>query len=62
MKTRRTLYAITVDDVVNVSKEINIPFSPKNLHFIEDKIGDFFGSQWYDAVDYALTELKAHHY
>ncbi len=58
MKKEKVLYAITVEDVINVSNEINTPFVEKDLHFIEDKIGDFFGSQWRDAVEYALKELS----
>lgn len=58
MKKEKVLYAVTVEDVVNVSNEINISFVEKDLYFIEDKIGDFFGSQWYEAIEYALRELK----
>ena len=58
MNKDKILYSITSEDVINVSEEIKISISSKDLQFIEDKIGDFFGSQWYDAVEYALTELK----
>lgn len=58
MKKQKVLYAITVEDIINVSKEENIPFSEKNIDFIADKIGDFLGNYWYDAVEYGLQELK----
>ncbi len=58
MKIQKILYAITVEDVLTVSKENNLPFTEQDMAFIEDKIGDFFGSYWYDAVEYALQELK----
>lgn len=58
MKKEKVLYAVTVEDVVNISNEINIPFVENDLYFIEDKIGNFFGSQWHEAVEYALRELK----
>lgn len=54
----KILYAITTDDVLTVSEENEIPFAEKDLHFIEYKIGDFFGDRWHDAVEYALRELK----
>lgn len=54
----KILYAITVEDVETVSEDMEIPFTQKDLRFIEDQIGDFFGSQWRDAVEYALEELK----
>lgn len=58
MKKERILYAITVADVIDVAREIHIRFSERDLDFIREKIGDYFGSQWYDAVEYSLTELK----
>ncbi|GEM_PF-3760465 len=30
----------------------------KDLYFIENKIGDFFGDRWHDAIEYALMELE----
>lgn len=30
----------------------------KNLQFIEEKLSDFIGDKWYDAVLYALNELQ----
>ncbi len=59
MNAEQILYAITVEDVINLSEESNIHFEEKDLIFIEDKIGDFMGSHWYDAVEYSLKELKA---
>ena len=58
MKKEKRLYAITDKDVINVSDEVRIPVSSTDLFFIGNKVGDFFGSQWHDAVEYALTELK----
>jgi hypothetical protein len=58
MDTEKTLYAITVEDVINVSEETEIAFSENNLDFIQDKIGDFIGSTWFEAVEFALQQLK----
>ena len=58
MKKQKILYAVTVEDVLTVSQENNIAFTEQDMAFIEDKIGDFFGSYWYDAVEHALQELK----
>lgn len=58
MKRGKSIYTITTEDVINVSKEMGISVSAEDLHFIEDKVGDFFGSQWHDALEYALTELE----
>ncbi|PIQ93885.1 MAG: hypothetical protein COY75_05345 [Nitrospirae bacterium CG_4_10_14_0_8_um_filter_41_23] len=58
MDENKILYAISVEDVMNVSEEVNIPFDEKDLLFIEDKIGDFMGSKWSEAIEYALQELK----
>jgi hypothetical protein len=60
-KTKNTpLYVITTGDVVNISKRENIPFTDKDLSFIGDKIGDYFGDKWQDAIEYALNELSKH--
>lgn len=59
MDEEQVLYAITVEDVINLSEELNILFEEKDLIFIEDKIGNFMESHWSDAVEYALQELKA---
>ena len=58
MKKQKILYSITIEDVQNVSKENGISFTEKDVTFIEEKIGDFIGSFWHDAVEYALQELK----
>jgi len=58
MNKRKIIYAITVQDVVNTSEEIGIDFTENDIEFIQDKIGDFMGSTWYDAVEFALQELK----
>lgn len=58
MKKQKTLYAITIKDVINVSDQENIPFTEKDLPFIEDKIGNYFGDKWQDAIEYALNELE----
>lgn len=58
MKKQKTLYAITADDVINISKQENIPFAEEDTSFIKDKIGDYFGDKWQDAVLYALRELS----
>ena len=55
---KKILYAITNEDVMTVSGENKIPFSNKDLYFIEDKIGDFLGDRWHEAVEYALEESK----
>lgn len=49
----KILYSISSEDVENVSGEIDIPFTKKDLHFIEEKLGDYLGSQWYDAIEFA---------
>lgn len=54
----KTLYEITSEDVMMVSEDIDIPVSFKDMSFIEDKIGDFLGDQWRDAIEYALAELE----
>lgn len=58
MKKPKTLYTITTKDVINISSQENIPFAEKDVSFIEDKIGDYFGDKWQDAIKYALGELK----
>ena len=58
MKKEQILYAITSDDVKNVSDEIKISVSERDFSFIEDKIGGFIGDKWHDAVEYALWELE----
>ncbi len=58
MDEEKILYAITVADVINVSEETEIDFTENDIEFIQEKIGDFMGSTWYDAVEFALQELK----
>ena len=58
MKKNKILYAITIEDVFKVAEEDGLSFSKDNLQFIEDKIGDFMGDKWHDAIEYALKELK----
>jgi len=58
MNNEKILYAITVEDVQNTSEELDIPFEETDLDFIEEKIGEYFGSQWSDAVEFALEELQ----
>lgn len=58
MKKQKTLYVITTEDVTNVSNQEDIPFTEKDLSFIEDRIGDYFGDKWQDAIKYALNELN----
>lgn len=58
MDEEKILYSINVADVINVSEEIEIEFAESDIEFIQDKIGDFMGSTWYDAVEFALQELK----
>lgn len=58
MKKQKALYTITTEDVINVSAQENIPFTEKDLSLIEEKIGDYFGDKWQDAIEYALGEVK----
>ena len=58
MKKQKILYSITTEDVANVSEQENIAFTEKDLHFIEDKIGNYFADKWQDAIKYSLEELK----
>lgn len=58
MKEDKILYSISVEDVKEVSEDLQIPFKEKDLDFIQDKIEDFMDSKWFDAIDFALSELK----
>lgn len=58
MKKQKTLYTITADDVINVANREGISFAETDFHFIEDKVGDYFGDKWQDAIEYALSELE----
>lgn len=55
---KKILYAITTEDIINVSEENNIPFTEQDLPFLADKIGDFLRDKWYAAIEYALEEIK----
>lgn len=59
MKKATRLYTLTTDDVRRVSGEVGISFSAKDIPVIQEHIGDYFGSQWYDAIEYALTRLES---
>ncbi|OHA01605.1 MAG: hypothetical protein A3C11_02095 [Candidatus Sungbacteria bacterium RIFCSPHIGHO2_02_FULL_49_12] len=58
MKKEQILYIITRDDIKNVSSEMNISVSEKDFTFIKDKVGNFIGDKWHDAIEYALWELE----
>lgn len=58
MKKQKILYAITNEDIINVSDQEGIPFTEKDLPFIQDKMGDYFGDKWQGAIIYALEALK----
>ena len=58
MDKGQILYAITVEDVINISEETEIDFTEKDIEFIQDKIGDFMGDSWREAVEFALEELE----
>jgi hypothetical protein len=57
MKKQKILYTLTVEDVRNISKREDISFTTKDLPLIQDKIGDYFGDSWQEAIIYALSEL-----
>ena len=58
MKKQKTLYAITIEDVLNVSKEEKMSFDIKNLSLVEEKIGDYMGDKWREDIEYALIETN----
>jgi len=58
MKKHKILYVITTDDVINISDQESIPFTEKDLPFIQDKTGDYLEDKWQDAIVYALKALK----
>lgn len=58
MKKQKMLYTIMTDDVINVANQENISFTEKDIYFIKDKIGDYFGDKWQDAIEYALNKLE----
>jgi hypothetical protein len=59
MDKDKVMYAITITDILEVSEDKAINFEAKDLDFLQDKIGDYMGSLWYEAVEFALTELAA---
>ncbi|OHB07593.1 MAG: hypothetical protein A3G47_02350 [Candidatus Zambryskibacteria bacterium RIFCSPLOWO2_12_FULL_39_45] len=58
MKKQKILYAITIEDVLNVSKKEKMSFDIKNLPLVEEKIGDYMGDKWHEAIEYALIETN----
>lgn len=58
MKKEKIIYALTTNDVLNISKERKLPFNAGDLPFIEEKIGNYIGDKWQDAIEYALTEVN----
>ncbi len=58
MKKKKIIYALTAEDVLNISEEEKLPFDAGDLPFIEEKIGDYLGDKWRDAIEYALTEVN----
>ena len=58
MKKKKIIYALTMEDVLNISKEEKLPFNMGDLPFIEEKIGDYIGDKWRDAIEYALIEVN----
>jgi hypothetical protein len=59
MDKEKVMYAITITDILEVSEDKEINFETKDLDFLQDKIGDYMGALWYEAVEFALTELAA---
>jgi hypothetical protein len=59
MSKEEIVYSITNLDILKVSEDSEINFDVKDLPFLQDKIGDYMGSIWYEAVAFALTELDA---
>lgn len=53
MKESKILYAITLDPVDEISEMLDISFKHSDLDYIEEKIGEYFGSIWADAIEYA---------
>ena len=58
MKKQKIIYALTMEDVLNVSKEEKLPFNLKKLPLIEEKVGDYLGNVWQNAIKYALNEVN----
>ena len=58
MNKKKIIYAITTEDVFNISKQKNISVKETDMFFLSDKIGDYFGDSWQDAIEYALERLN----
>ncbi|MDQ3635597.1 MAG: hypothetical protein M3405_13965 [Acidobacteriota bacterium] len=58
MDNEQILYAITIEDLKNVSEEIEMKFSESDIDKIQEKIGDFMGDIWYEAIQNALEEIN----
>lgn len=58
MKKQKILYAITAEDVINISNQEGTALTEKDLPLIQEKIGDYFGDKWQDAIMYAMEALK----
>ncbi|HAB53275.1 MAG TPA: hypothetical protein DCE80_14075 [Ignavibacteriales bacterium] len=60
MNNDQIIYSISIEDILTVIEDNNLKLEIKkeDIPFIEDKIGDFMGDKWCDAIEYALLELK----
>jgi hypothetical protein len=58
MNKNKTIYKLTIEDILNVMEEndIDIKLTNKNVRFIEDKVGDMI--DWRGAIEFALSELN----
>lgn len=52
------IYSLSVEDIVNVSEQIEIPFDEKDIPKISEFVGGYFGDMWFDAIEQALNELE----
>jgi hypothetical protein len=59
MDKEKVIYAITLTDILEVAEDKVLHFEAEDVAFLQDKIGDYMGSLWYEAVEFALTELAA---
>ena len=58
MNKQKIIYALTIEDVLNISEEEKISFNTKDLPLIEEKVGDYMGDSWREAIEYALIEVN----
>ena len=60
MNKEKVIYQLSVEDIFTVieDNELKIKIKEKDIPFIEDKVGDFMGDKWNDAIRYALFELQ----